>query len=95
MEEVQTSLVEIDAKAGQLDLWLADSIRILKPKGGTPKPSRAKVFSSLYVLSFSFSCFVCFVFFSPLIINIYFLYCLLFYQNNFFLIGGILDNSIV
>ena len=44
LEDLLTNMVEFDSRAAELFNWLADSIKILKPKGGAPRPTRAKVF---------------------------------------------------
>ncbi|XP_005100351.2 microtubule-actin cross-linking factor 1 [Aplysia californica] len=43
LEDVLANIVEFETRAGEMDGWLADSIKTLKPKGGAPKPTRAKV----------------------------------------------------
>lgn len=43
MENLLADITEFDAKSGELDGWLADSIKILKTKGGAPRPTRTKV----------------------------------------------------
>ncbi|BFZ22115.1 hypothetical protein BsWGS_25154 [Bradybaena similaris] len=43
LENLLTNITEFNAKSAELDGWLTDSVKILKPKGGTPKPTKSKV----------------------------------------------------
>nr|KAI8726704.1 microtubule-actin cross-linking factor 1 [Biomphalaria glabrata] len=43
LEELLTNIVEYESKAVDLDSWLSESIKTLKPKSGAPKPTKTKV----------------------------------------------------
>uniref|UniRef100_A0A2C9KXI0 Uncharacterized protein n=1 Tax=Biomphalaria glabrata TaxID=6526 RepID=A0A2C9KXI0_BIOGL len=43
LDELLTNIVEYESKAVELDTWLSESIKTLKPKSGAPKPTKTKV----------------------------------------------------
>ncbi|KAK6960732.1 microtubule-actin cross-linking factor 1 [Biomphalaria glabrata] len=42
LDELLTNIVEYESKAVELDTWLSESIKTLKPKSGAPKPTKTK-----------------------------------------------------
>ncbi|CAL1534640.1 unnamed protein product [Lymnaea stagnalis] len=43
LEDVLANIAEFEAKSSELDGWLNDSVKVLKPAKGAPKPTRTKV----------------------------------------------------